>query len=185
MMAAKVVHSPTAPMIPTIETLEGYENREAIMAYANEIGVQQIGFGAGDMTLELGVDRDYALPVVQHVICNLIITAKRHGLDLIDSVSRVLPGEGREWQAPIAEEARFARANGFAGKKAIHPAQVPIIEEVFNAQRELDRARKLLVDFDDRNPTRAVRSSETGDYVGTPSLKRAERTLLAHVDVGT
>ncbi|OOZ42794.1 HpcH/HpaI aldolase/citrate lyase family protein [Solemya elarraichensis gill symbiont] len=178
-IALEHLHSDSTPIIPTIEALKGYENRDIIMESAQQTGIKNIGFGAGDMTLELDIERDYTLPILQHIICELVIASKRHGLDLIDSTSRVLPKSGSGWQALIEEEVAFSCANGFSGKKAIHPEQVPVIERVFSSRHERDvvRAREVMDDIDSQSKTRAIRSSKTGNYVGNPSIKHATRVL--------
>lgn len=170
-------HRETAPLMPTIETLEGYEHRQSILACASKMGMKHAGFGAGDMSMELGVERDYNLPVLRHVICELLIAAKRHGLGLIDSPSRVLPAEGRDWESLVAGEAAFAASNGFAGKSAIHPAQVPVIERTFHSEEKVAWAQAVLADLERHSQTRAIRSEQTGTYCGTPSLKHAKRIL--------
>lgn len=170
-------HRESAPLMPTIETLEGYGNRESILACASKMGMKHAGFGAGDMSMELGVERDYNLPVLRHVIFELLIAAKCHGLGLIDSPSRVLPAEGRDWESLVAGEAAFAAANGFAGKSAIHPAQVPVIEQTFHSEAKVAWAQAVVADLESQSQTRAIRSEHTGTYCGTPSLKHAKRIL--------
>jgi citrate lyase beta subunit len=173
-------HRPLVPIIPTIETIEGFEYRNNIFDLSKKIGVKCIAFGAGDMSLDLGIERNYALPVLRHVICALLVSAKRYKLDLIDSPSRVLPGKGSDWEQLIAEECVFASDNGFSGKLAIHPSQVRIIEQVFNSESKIERARKVLADFENNPQTQTVRSSETGDYIGTPVLRYAKWILQSN-----
>ncbi len=171
-------HSAEHEVIPTIETLEGYRNRESIMHHAHQVGIRNVGFGAGDMSLELGIERDYSLPVFQHVICELIVAAKSHGLNIIDSTSRILPQENTDWETALTREAIFSRANGFSAKKSIHPAQIKIIESAFSRNDEKTASARVLEDFDPQKPTRAVRSSITGNYLGNPSIKQADKVLI-------
>jgi citrate lyase subunit beta/citryl-CoA lyase len=177
LVSVEEFHSASAPMIPTIETLEGYENRDSIIDYSRKIWVKNVGFGAGDIAMQLGIERDYSLPVLRHVFCELILATKRHGLNLIDAPSRVLPAVDSDWESLVTEESVFALDNGFAGKGAIHPSQVPIIEQVFRFEGGVAWARKVLSEFENQNPTRAIRSDETCNYAGTPSLKYAKWIL--------
>jgi citrate lyase beta subunit len=179
LVAVEEYHSPTAPVIPAIETLQGYSNRDRICEYCSKIQVRSLGFGAGDLSMELGIERDYSLPVLQHLYCALLITTRRHGLNLFDTPSRVLPSADTACEEQLADECFTALENGFTGKGAVHPSQVKIIESVFSSNSKIAWAKKLLWEFEKKNDpaTRAVRSKEDNTYAGTPSLKYAKWIL--------
>ncbi|HEY4773487.1 MAG TPA: HpcH/HpaI aldolase/citrate lyase family protein, partial [Xanthobacteraceae bacterium] len=74
-------------------------------------------------------------------------------------------------------EAEAARRDGFVGKMAIHPAQVPIINEVFTPNAEaIAKARAITAAFE-AAPAAGVVAIE-GVMYDLPHLKRA-RALLA------
>jgi citrate lyase subunit beta/citryl-CoA lyase len=76
----------------------------------------------------------------------------------------------------LAAECRDARRDGFAAKMAIHPAQVPVINEAFTPSEEaLARARAVVEAFA-RNPGAGVVGIE-GEMLDRPHLTRAERLL--------
>ena len=76
----------------------------------------------------------------------------------------------------LARECREARRDGFVAKMAIHPAQVPVINEVFApTPAALERARAIVAAFA-ADPGAGVIGLE-GEMVDRPHLKRAERLL--------
>ena len=79
-------------------------------------------------------------------------------------------------------ECREARRDGFVGKMAIHPAQVPIINAAFApTPEEIARARAVVAAFAD-NPGAGVVGVD-GEMLDRPHLLRAER-LLARAGEG-
>lgn len=166
-------------IIPLIETLEGFRNRDAVMGYGATLGVQHVAFGAGDMSLDLGIERDYQLALLQHVIMSLVVSAKMHQLRLIDAPSRVIPStqSARGWQMLLEEECRWSYANGLSGKLAVHPEQIAIIHGVFDHGAKLEWAKQVVADFANAPGKRSVVSSVTGGYMGTPTLKQAQAIL--------
>jgi citrate lyase subunit beta/citryl-CoA lyase len=76
----------------------------------------------------------------------------------------------------LKAEAEAARRDGFAGKMAIHPAQVPVINQVFTPSAEaVGRARRILDAFA-ASPGAGVINLD-GHMVDRPHLRQAERTL--------
>jgi citrate lyase subunit beta/citryl-CoA lyase len=81
--------------------------------------------------------------------------------------------------AGLREESLEARRDGFTAKMAIHPAQVPVINEVFTpAPEEVAKARAVIAAFA-ANPASGVVGID-GVMYDRPHLRRAER-LLARV----
>ncbi len=76
----------------------------------------------------------------------------------------------------LAAECRQARRDGFVAKMAIHPAQVPVINEAFTPSEEaLARARAVIEAFE-ANPGAGV-VGVGGEMLDRPHLLRAERLL--------
>lgn len=72
--------------------------------------------------------------------------------------------------------ARAARADGFTGMLAIHPDQVPVINEAFTpSEEELDHARRVVAAFDTENSEGVVPLDRRS--IDQPSLKIARRML--------
>jgi citrate lyase subunit beta/citryl-CoA lyase len=77
----------------------------------------------------------------------------------------------------LRREAEEARRDGFSGKMAIHPAQVPIINEVFTPTADaIAKARAIITAFD-ANPGKGT-VAVGGVMHDRPHLARA-RQLLA------
>ncbi len=73
-------------------------------------------------------------------------------------------------------ECEEARRDGFTGKMAIHPAQVPIINEVFTPSPEAIAQAQAIVDAFAQNPGAGV-VALGGVMVDRPHLKRAQQLL--------
>lgn len=76
----------------------------------------------------------------------------------------------------LADYAARARRDGFSGMLAIHPAQVPVINDAFRpTQGEIERARRIRDLFRD-NPGAGTLGLD-GEMLDRPHLVWAERTL--------
>jgi citrate lyase subunit beta/citryl-CoA lyase len=76
----------------------------------------------------------------------------------------------------LAAECRAARRDGFVAKMAIHPAQVPVINEAFTPSEDaVAKARAVIAAFE-ANPGAGVVGVE-GEMLDRPHLTRAERLL--------
>ncbi len=74
----------------------------------------------------------------------------------------------------LAESSRHARAEGFSGRIAIHPAQVDVINEAFTpTEAEVDIARRIVAAFEGEVGTVAL----DGKMLDLPHLRQAERVL--------
>lgn len=78
--------------------------------------------------------------------------------------------------AGLARYARRGMRDGFAGMLAIHPTQIPVINEAFTpSQESIERARAVIALFE-ANPGAGVLSFN-GAMVDAPHLKQALRLL--------
>lgn len=76
----------------------------------------------------------------------------------------------------LAAECRAAARDGFTGKMAIHPAQVPVINDAFTPSAEsVEAARKLVAAFAEAGNPGVVGIG--GKMFDRPHLRRAERLL--------
>ncbi len=93
------------------------------------------------------------------------------GVDAIDSVFtnfRDMDG--------LAAECRAARRDGFVAKMAIHPAQVPVINDAFTPSPEAIERAKAVIEAFKANPGAGV-VGVNGEMLDRPHLLRAERLL--------
>ncbi len=76
----------------------------------------------------------------------------------------------------LAAECRDARRDGFVAKMAIHPAQVPVINETFApTPEEIARAQAIIAAFE-ADPNAGVVAID-GEMIDMPHLKRARRLM--------
>ncbi len=79
----------------------------------------------------------------------------------------------------LRREAQEARRDGFIGKMAIHPAQVPIINEVFTPEADAIAKSRAIVAAFEANPGKGAVAVD-GVMYDRPHLNRA-RALLAQI----
>jgi citrate lyase subunit beta/citryl-CoA lyase len=133
-------------------------------------------WGAEDLSAELGAetnrlaDGSYADPYRLARSLTLFGAAAAE-IDAIDTVyTSFRDAEG------LKAECEAARRDGFTGKMAIHPAQVPVINAVFTPSAEaVEKARAIVAAFA-ANPDLGVVGID-GEMIDMPHLKRAERLL--------
>ncbi|MCX7324182.1 MAG: CoA ester lyase [Hyphomicrobiales bacterium] len=138
-------------------------------------------WGGEDLSADLGAERNrlddgsYADPY-RLARAMTLLGAAAAGLDPYDSVYTSFRDE-----AGLRAECEAGRRDGFVAKMAIHPAQVPVINEVFTPSEDtLVRARAIVAAFAD-NPGLGVVGIDN-EMIDLPHLKRAER-LLARQDI--
>lgn len=139
--------------------------------------LEALTWGAEDLSSALGAranrDETGAFTSPYRLARDLcLITASAAGVPAIDTVYpayKDLDGLRRECEA--------ASRDGFDGKLAIHPAQVPVINEAFTpGAAELARARAIVEAFAQAGDGVGV-VGLGGDMLDRPHLVRAERVL--------
>lgn len=157
--------------IPLTASIESAPGVLRALEIASAPGVVNLAFGNVDFGLELGVD-----PADDEAT----LYARSH-LVLVSRAAGIEPPSDGVWAryddlAGLREEARRARRLGFTGKSAIHPAQVPVINEVFSpTPEELDWARRVVAAFEASGG--AATSLDGGEMIDVPVAERARRLL--------
>jgi citrate lyase subunit beta/citryl-CoA lyase len=86
-------------------------------------------------------------------------------------------------ESGLRRECEEARRDGYTGKMAIHPAQVPVINEVFTpTPQAVARARAIVAAFATQPGTGVV--GVDGVMYDRPHLERAKRALARAKDTG-
>ena len=153
-------------------TLAGASHRLAGVAWGGEDLAADVGAEANR-----GEDGLYTDPYRIARSLTLFAAAAAE-VDAIDSVYtnfRDLDG--------LAMECREARRDGFSAKMAIHPAQVPVINEAFTPSDAALAHARTVVDAFARNPDAGVVGIQ-GQMIDRPHLRQAER-LLARTEKAT
>ena len=129
-----------------------------------------LSYGGLDLALDLGIVPGELETLV---VRSLIVVAAR-------AAGKPSPSDGVHPlihdDAGLRRQAEAARRLGFYGKSAIHPRQVPIINEVFSASAEdLEWASRVLSAFEASGG--AATTLPDGEFVDLPVAERARRLL--------
>lgn len=149
-----------------IETAAGLEDAAAILTASDRIAFAM--FGGVDLAADLGVA--LAHEPLLYARSRLVHAAALAGVDVLD-----VPCLSFRDEAVIGAEARAARALGFTGKAALHPAGIAPIHAAFApSEEEIAKAERIVA---------AYRASPTGlatldgKLVEKPVVRAAERLL--------
>ena len=164
----------------SIETIRGLKAVDEIAAVLRP-GRDALGFGVGDMSTDLGVERMSTCenPLFQQIMGMISIAAKRYGLDVLDSVSaRFNDPENARKEAQLAY-----RCFGYTGKKLINPKQLDVINTVFSpAHAEIANHLETLETF--LNASQSNARVVGGEYKGLPAFLTAERQVKRYLRQG-
>lgn len=133
-------------------------------------------WGAEDLSAALGArrKRDDAgqwTDAFRLVRATVLITARAAGVEPVDT----LYADFRDLEG-LAKAAAEARADGFAGMLAIHPAQVPVINAAFSPHEEELAEARAIVGLFAANPGAGALALD-GRMVDLPHLAQARRLL--------
>jgi citrate lyase subunit beta/citryl-CoA lyase len=162
------------PLTASIESAAGVLRAPEI---ASAPGVVNLAFGNVDFGLELGLDPNDELGTL-HARSHLVLASRAAGIE---------PPSDGVWPRfrdldGLREEARRARRLGFFGKSAIHPAQVPVINEVFSpTTEEVGWARRVVAAFEASGG--AATALDGGEMIDVPVAERARRLLALAADL--
>jgi citrate lyase subunit beta/citryl-CoA lyase len=149
----------------------------AMLSYRDpSLPLAAMSWGAEDLSAALGAsskyDSDGALSFTYKLARSLCLAgAVAAGVQPVDGVfSDFRDEEG------LKREAEAARGEGFTGKLAIHPAQVPVINAAFSPSKDEVRHAEEIVAAFEAHPDAGV-LSVGGRMVDRPHLVQARRVL--------
>ncbi|QZX98969.1 HpcH/HpaI aldolase/citrate lyase family protein [Halobaculum rubrum] len=161
-------HDRPVPVIALIETARGVLGAEAI---ADARPTDAVAFGAEDLSADLGATRTDEGTEVLYAREKAVAAAAAAGVDAIDTVYTDFGDE-----PGLAEETRFAATLGYDGKMAIHPSQVPVINEAFTPEGdEISWAKSVLAARDAAAADDRGVFEVDGEMVDAPLIAQAER----------
>jgi citrate lyase subunit beta / citryl-CoA lyase len=142
-----------------------------------------LSWGPEDLAAELGAEANRAADGgdtepyrLARALCLAAAAAAQ-----VQAIETIYPDYRND--AGLARDSELARRDGFAGRLAIHPAQVPIINEIFTPSSEaLVKAQAIVAAFA-ANPGAGVIGLD-GVMYDRPHLARAQR-LIARAKAGT
>jgi citrate lyase subunit beta/citryl-CoA lyase len=165
-----------------IESAEGLTNADAIARATPRLGA--IHFGPGDFAASLhmpqkgiGVmdewDEAYPGHRFHYAMQRIVVAARAAGV-------RVLDGPVAEYgdEEGLRRSCLTARSLGFDGKWCIHPAQIPVVNEVFSpTEKEVEWAEKVVAAYEEANAAGSGSVSVDGQMVDAASIKMARNVL--------
>ena len=161
--------SPSPPRTPPASSRSAPSPARATGSWASTWGGEDL---SADLGAEANRDDDGAYTDPYRLARALtLLGAAAASVDAIDSVFTNFRD-----MAGLRAECREARRDGFVAKMAIHPAQVPIINEAFTPSPEAIERAQAVVDAFAANPGAGVVGVD-GEMLDRPHLLRAERLL--------
>jgi citrate lyase subunit beta/citryl-CoA lyase len=160
----------TLPIFALVESARGVLNAPEVAA---EGPTSALVFGAEDLAADLGATRTDEGTEVLYARERVVTAAAAESVDAIDTVHT-----DYEDEAGLRDQTEFALTLGYDGKLAIHPSQVPVINDAFTPPPErVEWAKRVLrarekADAEDRGVF-----SVDGEMIDAPLLAQAERVL--------
>ena len=164
---------PGLPLLLFIESARGLAAAAAIAGASRR--VEALILGHADFCKDLGVRQPRPTEgILLHVRCALVLAARAAGVEAIDTIHESIGDvEG------LRAEAEQAAALGFAGKLALHPAQVEPIQVAFTpTPEEVTYARRVVEGFDAAKAAGRGVFTLDGRMIDEPFVE-VERRLLA------
>ncbi|WP_226042682.1 CoA ester lyase [Natrinema sp. DC36] len=155
------------PVLSLIESAAGVLRADDI---ATADATDALLFGAEDLAADIGAIRTSEGTEVLYARERTVIAASAAGVDAIDIVfTDYTDVDG------LREETTFAAGLGYDGKMAIHPDQVPIINDAFTPDDEdVEWAERVL---DAQGQTDAGVFEVDGEMIDAPLIAQAERIV--------
>lgn len=166
--------------VVTIETVKGLMGILDI-ASVLRAGRDAFGFGIGDLSMDMGVDRMSTTEsaFLQQVLGTLATTAKASGLDVFDSISARVS----EIESVSAEANLSARVFGFTGKRVIHPRHVEVVNAAFSPKLSVVEVHlETLEAYLGTTVTNAHVIQK--EYKGLPEFKSADAKIKRYLRQG-
>jgi citrate lyase subunit beta/citryl-CoA lyase len=163
-------HDRSLPILSLVESARGVLHAEEI---AEEPATDALVFGAEDLAADLGATRTEEGVEVLHARQQVVLAASAAGVDAIDTVHTDYGDE-----AGLRRETEFARELGYDGKMAIHPAQVPVINDAFTPDPDqVEWAERVIAARDAAAAEGRGVFSVDGEMIDPPLVAQAERLL--------
>ena len=132
-------------------------------------------FGAEDFIADMGGVRTAHSTEVVYARSRVALAARVAGMLALDQVVTHLDAEDH-----FLADAAVGRAIGYRGKLCIHPSQVTLANRAFSSSpEEVDRARRLLVAYDDAVARGEAAIAFEGQMIDEPLARHARAVLAA------
>jgi len=165
-----------------IESADGLTHVDAIARATSRL--KALHFGPGDFAASLrmpqtsiGVmdewDEAYPGHRFHYAMQRIMVAARAAGVRALDG-----PVADYGDEAGLRTSCRVARSLGFDGKWCIHPAQIPVVNEVFSpTETEVEWAEKVVAAYEEANAAGSGSASVDGQMIDAASIRMARTTL--------
>ena len=162
-----------------IESAAGLADIDAISRATDRL--EALHFGPGDFAASLRMpyrsigamdewDEAYPGHRFHYAMQRIVVAARAAGLRAVDGPL----ADYRDAEA-LRRSSLLARSLGFDGKWCIHPAQIPVVNEVFSpTDKEIEWAKKVVGAYEEAG---AGATSVDGQMIDAASIKMARTTL--------
>jgi len=158
-------------LLPWIESPRALRNAYTIASASRR--VMGLAFGADDYTLNMGIQRSREGEELVYPRQVIAVDARAAGVLPLDT-----PYVEYKDKEGLIRDCKRAKLAGFAGKFAIHPSQIEIINEAFlPAPQEIEEARRIIEIFENAVARGSAVASLNGRMIDTPVAERAKRLL--------
>ena len=163
-------HDAGPAMLALVETARGVL---AAAEIADSPATDALVFGAEDLAADLGATRTDEGTEVLHARQQIVLAASAAGIDAIDTLHT-----DYEDEQGLRADTEFGLQLGYDGKMAIHPAQVPVINDAFTpAAERIEWAERVLEARDEAEAEGRGVFSVDGEMIDAPLIAQAERVL--------
>ena len=161
----------SVPVLAGVETVAGVARVEEVL----RAPIFAAYFGAEDFIADIGGVRTEQGNEVLYARSRVALAARLAGVHALD---QIVPTFNDDEQ--FLADARAGRAIGYRGKMCIHPAQVPLANEVFSpSDAERDWARRLVSAYEQAQRDGQAAIAFEGQMVDEPLARRARALLEA------
>lgn len=159
-------------LIPIVETAQGLTRLEAIARAGTR--TRRIAFGAGDMTLDLGMTWTREETELQSIRTQFVVISRAAGLEPpLDTVWADLRDPNG-----FLQSVEHVRGLGFQGKMCIHPDQIPVANASFApTAAQVEEARKFVTAFEEAEAQGLASIQLEGKFIDYPIVHAARRLL--------
>ncbi len=158
-------------VVALVESASGVQSLNEI---ANVPAVQQLAIGEADLAADLGMDPSPGEPELWAIRSQVVVASAAAGL---------AAPTGPVWTAlddseGLATSSNALRRQGFGGRPAIHPAQVPIINDVFTpSASELAHAQAVIAAYETAQDSDSGVAVVNGEFVDLAVVRRSRNVL--------
>jgi len=159
------------PVVAIIETAAGLRSVHEVAEHAR---VRALLLGGADLAAELGLryrpDGQELLFARSQLVIASAAAGLRPPIDVVHLDIRAADS--------LRAEALLGRSLGMGAKACIHPAQVPIVNEVFSpSDGDIESAREVVAAFASATADGSGVTVVNGKMIDLPLVRAAERTL--------